>query len=247
MRTIRIYQSGHFDTFQSVALDSQASQHVAVVLRMQPGEQLTLFNGSNQECQATILAISKKTVTVEINRMERISRESPLIVHLAPGIIKGDGMEWLIQKAVELGVTSISPLLTQHGAIKQDPARLAKKHAQWLAIAISACEQSGRNTLPILNVPMPLDRYLKQSMQGNRAILDPRASQPWSLTTRKTYDETPHEWSILVGPEGGFHPDEIQRAQAASFQSFHLGPRILRAETASIAALSVLQALEGDL
>ncbi len=247
MRTIRIYQPGFYNVGDEVTLLPQASLHVGVVLRMQTSERLTVFNGVDQEYNATLLAVTKKAVIVRIDSVQTVSRESPCSVHLAPGVMKGDHMEWLVQKAVELGVRSISPLLTQHTSVRQDAGRLAKKHAQWLAIAISACEQSGRTTLPIIHAPLPLPVYLQQTLTGKRWLLDPRAEQSWREPLLLELHAPRSTWHLLVGPEGGFHTDELQQAAAAQFESFHLGSRILRAETASIAALSVLQALFGDL
>ncbi len=247
MRTIRIYQAGQYQVGDIITLLPQASMHVSVVLRMQLGDDVTLFNGANQECQASLVFINKKSVRVRIETSQLMSRESPLVVHLAPGIIKGEGMEWLIQKAVELGVNSISPLLTQHSAVKQDPGRLAKKHLQWQAIAISACEQSGRNTLPCIHAPVSLSDYLQQQRRGVPCVLEPNATHAWRTLLQSPSHQDASEWHVLVGPEGGWHANEIEQMLHANFQSFHLGPRILRAETASVAALSVLQVMRGDL
>jgi 16S rRNA (uracil1498-N3)-methyltransferase len=242
MRTIRIYQPGSYTPGESIALSASASQHVGVVLRMKTGDPLTLFCGDNREFSATILSVLKKQVLVQLHSVITVNRESPCALHLAQGIAKGDGMEWIVQKATELGVASIWPLLTQHGSVKHDPARLIKKHAQWQAIAISACEQSGRNTLPIIHEPCTLNHYLQQCTTSNKWILDPQATCSW-----RNHVHASAELTLLVGPEGGFHPEEITQAAVAEFKPLTLGPRILRTETAAIAALSVLQATAGDL
>ena len=181
MRTVRIYQPGTYTCGQSIELSATASQHVAVVLRMQPGEQLTLFSGDNQ-------------------------------------------------------------VLTQHSAIKHDPDRLQKKHNQWQAIAISACEQSGRNYIPSIAKPCTLHEYFQTPITTDRWILDPYATE----NIRDSITPTP-AITLLIGPEGGFHQDEMEQAKALDFKPISLGPRTLRAETASIVALSVLQAVAGDL
>ena len=243
MRTVRIYQPGPYAPGELLELSPSASQHVGVVLRMQPGQLLTLFCGDNRAFTATISVILKKRVVVHIDSVETVNRESPCALHLGQGIAKGDRMEWIIQKAIELGVASISPLLTQHGAVKHDASRLLKKHAQWQAIAISACEQSGRNTVPRIHEPCSLSIYLDRcSVIECKWILDPHTTASWR---DNIYPST--EIALLVGPEGGFHASEVEQAFVAQFKPIAIGPRILRTETASIAALSVLQAIAGDL
>lgn len=242
MRAIRIYQPGEYKLNDTLTLSPAACLHVGTVLRMQPGDPLTLFCGDNREFTASIKAVSKKNIEVHIDSVQAVNRESPCALHLAQGIAKGDRMEWIIQKAIELGVASISPVLTQHGAVKHDTSRLLKKHAQWQAIAISACEQSGRNHLPIIHEPCLLETYFEQCQTSNRWILDPHTHTPW-----RDHLHPCSEITLLVGPEGGFHPDEIKQARTHQFASLTLGPRILRTETASIAAVSILQAIAGDL
>ena len=243
MRTIRIYQPGTYDYGDSIALSSGAAQHVGKVLRMQAGEQLTLFCGDNREFTATILEVLKKDIRVHIDSVTHMSLESPCSIHLAQGIPRGEKMEWIVQKATELGVATISPLLTQHGSVKHDTARLEKKRHQWQAIAISACEQSGRNHIPLIHMPCSFEAYLKQQQPAlNKWILD-----PYSPHTLKSQVKHSTHIALLIGPEGGFHEDEIKLARESGYQSLSLGPRILRTETATIAALSILQALSGDL
>lgn len=242
MRSIRIFQQGSFELDQITELSPEAGQHVGVVLRMQPGEMLTLFCGDNREFQARIVDVHKKKVTITITAVESINRESPRHLHLAQAISKGDRMEWVIQKAVELGVARITPLITAHCAVRLDEARLAKKQQQWQAIAISACEQCGRNTIPLIAPTTPFDAFIENCVSPLKFILHPMASMCWQ-------DITPSsgEVSLLIGPEGGLSEAEVTRAQASQFNALALGPRILRTETAAIAALSVLQAKLGDL
>jgi 16S rRNA (uracil1498-N3)-methyltransferase len=243
MRTVRIYQPGTYAIGESIELSPGAAQHVGKVLRMQPKEQLTLFCGDNREFAATITHVLKKGIVVHIDDITPMNRESPCTIHLAQGIPRGDKMEWIVQKATELGVTQITPLLTQHGSVKHDQTRLEKKQHQWQAIAISACEQSGRNIVPIIQMPCSFEQYLQQqNTTSNKWILD-----PYSAHTFKSQIKPSTNISLLIGPEGGFHEDEIQLAKNATFQPLSLGPRILRTETATIAALSILQALAGDL
>lgn len=242
MRTIRIYQPGHYEKGDVITLSDAAGQHVGVVLRMQAGDPLTLFCGDNREFSATILVAHKKKVSVIINRVDAISRESPQAIHLAQAISKGDRMEMVIQKAVELGVSSITPLYTAHCVVRLDAARLSKKHAQWKAIAVAACEQSGRNQLPIIHELCSLDAYLAASFEKLKFILDPVASK-----SCRDYPMIAGDIALLIGPEGGLSDDEVSRAIMADFKPLRLGPRVLRTETAAITALSVLQAMRGDL
>lgn len=242
MRTIRIYQPGPFSCGDEIALSASASHHVKTVLRMQNDEHLTLFCGDNREFSGVITQILKKVVHVKILDMKTVNRESPCSIHLAQGLIKGEKMEWIIQKATELGVASIYPIWTQRSVVKQDKAYLDKKLQQWQAITISACEQSGRNTLPIIHPPLSFENFLHCNLTSARWILDPYATQ-----TCKSHIKPTHEMTLLIGPEGGFHENEIKQALQKQFQPLSLGPRILRAETATISVLSILQALAGDL
>ena len=241
MRTIRIYQAGPYENNDTIELAPAAGLHVGVVLRMQPGEQLTLFSGDNREFSATIVSVYKKKVTVRIDTVRSANRESPRAIHLLQGISKGERMEWVVQKAVELGVTTITPLLTAHCAVRLDADRLLKKHAQWQAIAIAACEQSGRNQLPIIHPASPLDAYLQQCQARTKLLLHPHSQQTW-----RDYRVTEGDIALLIGPEGGLSDDEVALATALQFKPWCLGPRILRTETAAIAAISVLQASSGD-
>lgn len=242
VRTIRIYEPGQYENGQTIELSAAASQHVAVVLRMKPGDPLTLFCGDNREFHASIVEIHKKKVVVMICDVQTIDRESPCKIHLAQAISKGDRMEWVVQKSVELGVTSIIPLLTTHCVVKLDADRFAKKRSQWQAIAVAACEQSGRNTVPIIYPAMTLETYLQQCNTPMKLVLHPTTSL--SLQDKGI---TEKDIALLIGPEGGLSDDEVKHATTLQFQPWCLGPRILRTETAAIAALSVLQSLGGDL
>ncbi len=242
MRTIRIYQPGHYTVGDLLELSSTASQHVGVVLRMQPGDELTLFCGDNREFSASIARVQKKKVVVSITGVQDVNRESSRRLHLAQAISKGDRMEWVIQKAVELGVTSITPLFTAHCVVRLDAERLAKKQAQWQAIAIAACEQSGRNYVPVIHPASSLEDYLQACDAGIKLVLHPRAAKSWRDCSFASGDI-----ALLIGPEGGLSDEEVQLAHAAGYQSLCLGPRILRTETAAIVALGVLQAVAGDL
>ena len=243
MRQVRIFQPGIYGPGERVVLSESACHHVSVVLRMRENQHLTLFPGDNHEYSAILLSVQKKQVEVLIANKTPMNRESSCGIRLAQGIIKGEGMEWVIQKAVELGVTQIYPLLTQHSSVRHDANFLAKKHAQWQSIVIGACEQSGRNTLPFIHPSCTLSSYLSEkTLPTIRWFLN-----PYGVDALRSQLHSAQEMTILVGPEGGFHSNEVFQIQQAGFKSLTLGPRILRAETAALAALSVLQARVGDL
>ncbi len=241
MKQVRIYQPGPYETGQTIELSSAATQHVAVVLRMQKGDKLILFCGDNREFSATICEIHKKKVWVHIDDVQSANRESPLSIHLAQAISKGERMEFVIQKAVELGVVSIVPIITERCVVRLNDERLCKKQVQWQSIAISAVEQSERNVLPIVHQPISLSHYVQTCSCRMRLILDPQSQKTW-----RDYSKPTDEMALLIGPEGGFSPEEVSLALTHSFHSLRLGPRILRTETAAIAAISVLQAIQGD-
>lgn len=242
MREIRIHQAGEYELGTFVELSPEASQHVGTVLRMQPGALITLFCGNNKEYQALITEVRKKQVVVVIHCVSEVNRESSLTVHLAQAISKGDRMEWVVQKAVELGVASITPVLTERCVVKLVEDRFVKKIHQWQAIAIAACEQSGRNKVPEIRNPLKLKDYLALSASPLKFILDPEGKKSWRdyLFDHKIMD-------LLIGPEGGLTQEEVRLAVGHGFNPLSLGPRVLRTETAAMTALSVLQAICGDL
>ena len=242
MRHIRIYQPGSYEDKDVVELSPEAALHVGVVLRMQVGEALTLFCGDNREFSATITHAHKKKVLVVITDVQIVNRESPCFIHLAQAISKGDRMEFVVQKAVELGVVSITPLITARCVVRLDADRLAKKQLQWQAIAIAACEQSGRNQVPVVHPACSLDHYLETCEVSTKLILHP--------TAQKIQRETAiaeSEIALVIGPEGGLSEDEVLLAQTKGATALSLGPRILRTETAALAAISVIQSVYGDL
>lgn len=241
VRTIRIYEPGIYEKGETIELSSAASQHVGVVLRMQAGEALTLFCGDNREFYAIITAVNKKKVFVTIQDVQFVNRESPRSIHLGQAISKGERMELVMQKAVELGVASITPLLTDHCVVRLDEARLAKKQAQWQAIAIAACEQSGRNHLPLVHPASSLENYVQRCGAPTKLVLHPNTSKSW-----RDHILPDGDIALLIGPEGGLSDGEINLAQAAGFDILSVGPRILRTETAAIAAVSLVQAIWGD-
>ncbi|KTD52020.1 16S ribosomal RNA methyltransferase RsmE [Legionella quinlivanii] len=242
MRLIRIYQPGQYSPGDIIELTPEAGQHVGVVLRKQPGYRLCLFPGNNLEFEAEIVQAHKKRVAVKIISGQERNRESPIRLHLVQGVSKGERMEVVVQKAAELGVASITPVLTDYCAVKLDEERMRKKQAQWQLIAISACEQSGRNTIPLIQPIIPFTGFLKQMPAGASFVLSPTADKHW-----RDYQCKDKEIYLFIGPEGGFSDEELDQLIQNHCAPLSLGPRVLRTETAAIAALSILQAVWGDL
>ncbi|MFO2968886.1 16S rRNA (uracil(1498)-N(3))-methyltransferase [Legionella pneumophila serogroup 1] len=242
MRIIRIYQSGEYQPGQLLELSPEAGQHVGVVLRMEQGEQLTLFNGDNREFVASIERVKKKQVFVRIDSVLEVNRESPLKIHLAQALSKGDRMEMVMQKSVELGVSCITPIITERCQVKIDKERMTKKMHQWLNIVIGACEQCGRNQIPVLRQPVCLEQFVREAKEHLKFILHPVFDKTW-----RDYPIQPPDVALIIGPEGGLSDEEITLTSDYGFLPLSLGPRVLRTETAAITALSVLQAAGGDL
>lgn len=239
----RIYQPFSHPASGSVfPLDENTHHHLFTVLRCQEGEIIEVFNGKGEAWRAKIIQLVKRQGQIEL--LEPIARvvESPLKIHLAQAVSKGDRMDLVMQKATELGVTEITPLLTERGNVKVDKDRWDKKIAHWEQIIIHACEQSGRHTLPRLNPVIDIKTWFTQCPEGLRLILSPHQGQSLSALP------VPDQLTLLIGPEGGLTEQEIQFAiERFHFISIQLGPRVLRTETAAITALSVIQHLWGDL
>ncbi len=215
------------------------------VLRCKVGQNLVLFDGQNQEYDALIEKIEKKNLWVKVTNKKVVQRESPLYIHLIQGISKGERMDLVIQKATELGVSRITPIYTQHGAVSLNLERMQKKEEHWKNIIINACEQCGRNIIPNCDPIQSFSEALEIPFDkmDARWILDPHES---SLKYSPSSEKNIQSVQLLIGPEGGFSSSEVSQAHTAGFSSLLLGPRILRTETAAIAAITALQATFGD-
>jgi 16S rRNA (uracil1498-N3)-methyltransferase len=239
MPVSRIYQSGALAAGK-VQLDEKASHHLSRVLRAATGDAIILFNGDGNEYHAVIQNISKKSVDAEITKIITCSAESPVSISLAQGIARGEKMDFVIQKAVELGVTEIIPVMTERCNVRLDDEREQKRMLHWQAVIISACEQCGRNVLPKIHAPVKLDEWLSSVNADKKFVLSPHVS----AKLRDDHDAA--SIAVLIGPEGGLSEREIEAACTHGFTALNLGPRILRTETAALAALAVIQFQFGD-
>jgi 16S rRNA (uracil1498-N3)-methyltransferase len=226
-------------------LPSGAARHVQV-LRMQPQMTITLFDGQGGEYEATIERMGKSSVTVQVTAHHPIEREAPLAVHLALGVPANERMDWLVEKATELGVDSVQPLMTERGVLRLVGERAEKKQAHWQAIAHAACEQSGRNRVPHIHAIKTLSEYLlaQKSAETDSTIRIILSLSPGSAALVQAIpDKGCEAVFVLSGAEGGLSPSEESKALATGYQPVTLGNRVLRAETAAIATLTALTLL----
>lgn len=225
-------------------LDADQTRYLSRVLRLRVGDDLLVFDGEGNEYAATISGIGKSSATLSIEKKTIPETETRLRVHLVQGISRGDRMDFVVQKATELGVKRITPVLTEYGVVKLDAVRAKKRRDHWQKIAASACEQSGRVRLPLIDTPVPLKNWFgnKPERVDAELILKPGASTPLAQIAAPAT-----KVCVLIGSEGGFSNIEFEDADAAGFRPVSLGPRVLRTETAAIATLAILQSLWGDL
>ena len=240
VRISRIYTDAPLQSGQQLGLDEKSSHHLSRVLRHKVQDQLVLFNGDGREYQAVISSIDKKQVVVSVGSYSAPCTESYLQIHLGIAMSKGDRMDWVLQKSTELGVTAIYPLVTERTELKLKGDRLDKKLAHWRQVIISACEQCGRNILPSLHHPVTSQQWSESIEADRKLVLHHRGAE--SIDSPASVGSV----ALLIGPEGGLSVEEIAHAQKQKFQALTLGPRVLRTETAPLAAISVLQYVWGD-
>lgn len=243
MRLTRVYVDAALEPGALLTLTGGAAGHLTRVLRLRPKAALTLFNGRGGEHAASIERVHGSEVTVAVGQHEPIERESPFPLTLAQGVSRGERMDLVVQKATELGVVRLVPLLTERSIVRLDEEQSDRKSSHWRAIAIAACEQCGRNRLPEVALPMQLREFLRQPAGDSvRLLLSPSATRRIEDVPRLAGGAT-----VLIGPEGGLADEEQQLAEGAGYTAVNLGPRVLRTETAAIAALTLLQRQFGDL
>jgi 16S rRNA (uracil1498-N3)-methyltransferase len=249
MRLTRVYVDAELHSGGIVELARETASHLAKVLRARGGDELILFDGRGTEFSAVIDAVRGARVAVAVGAARAVSRESPLRVTLIQCVPRGDRMDFVVQKATELGVACIVPVLSQRSVVKLDGAQAASKLLHWQAVAISACEQCGRNHLPRVETALPLLNFLgalpPAPAQNLRLVLEPEVDAT-TATVRAT-EEAVRSVEFAIGPEGGFAPEELEAFQLSGFTRIGLGPRVLRTETAAIAALVMLQTRFGDM
>lgn len=224
---------------QLVELPPQAVRHVLQVLRLGVGAPLTLFNGEGGEYPAELVSVDRRKAVARIGVRRDIERESPLDLRLAQCVSKGERMDYTIQKAVELGVRGIMPLISARTVVQLDARRWARRSEHWRSVIAAACEQCGRNRLPECGAATELAPWLHRG-SGLRLVLDPVSGAPLASLP------VPSAVTLLVGPEGGLSAEELALARRSGCTPVRLGPRVLRTETAGVAALAAMQALWGD-
>ncbi|MBV8975611.1 MAG: 16S rRNA (uracil(1498)-N(3))-methyltransferase [Sinobacteraceae bacterium] len=243
MRLTRVYVDTALEPGADLTLPQGAASHLLRVLRLRPGAALTLFNGRGGEYLARIERVQRTEVTVAVGEHQAIERESPLPLTLAQGVSRGERMDLVVQKATELGVSRLVPVLTERSIVRLDDEQSDRKSSHWRSIAIAACEQCGRNRLPTVALPARLREFLAEPAGDTmRLLLSPSAERRLEDVPRPAAGA-----AVLIGPEGGLSDSEHADAQAAGFIGVNLGPRVLRTETAAIAALTLLQRAFGDL
>ena len=242
MTTARFYHSGELTSHREIFLDEAAAHHAARVLRLKQEDAVVLFNGKGGEYPARITGISKTKVTVLTGEWQDIERESPLHVILAQAVSSSEKMDFTVQKAVELGATAIQPLASQRSVVRMDAARAQKRIEHWRKVAIAACEQCGRNRIPQIAEMISLKKFLGKTENGSqRLMLSPQGGL--------SFKQLKYQGGgiiLLVGAEGGLTAEEEQAASGAGFTPVTLGKRIMRTETAGLAALAAIQSLWGD-
>lgn len=242
MRLIRVFVEAALAVGARVSLTGSAAAHAQRVLRLGPGDALTLFNGDGHDYPSLIAGSGRGTVEVTVEGRGDARPESPLAVTLMQGIARSERMDLMVQKATELGVAAILPVTTARSVVRLDRDTRERKLSHWRGIAVAACEQCGRARIPSIGAPVALAECLGAPAAGSRLLLAPDA--PLSLADAARGESSVE---VLVGPEGGLEDGERDAALAAGFRTCRLGPRVLRSETAAIAALAILQSVAGDL
>lgn len=240
----RIYVAERLAAGAELHLAEEAARYLGRVLRLRVGDTVQVFNGDDGEWSASISRFAKGRVTLAVQDNVPNAAETDMKIHLVQGISRGERMDFVVQKATELGVVRVTPVLTEYGVVKLDDKRAGKRRLHWQRVAESACEQSGRVSPPQVDAPLPLNDWFGAARAGDSTdlVLLPGAGRPLTAV-----GEPAAGLCLLIGPEGGFSERECDDAALAGFEAVTLGPRILRTETAAVAALAIAQGLWGDL
>lgn len=245
MRVIRAFVDQSLSAGQTVELPDDAAAHLVRVLRLREGDACVLFNGDGFDHDARLVKVGKRGASAEIVGARAVDVESPLRITLIQGIARGEKMDWILQKATELGVAGFVPVSSDRSEVRLDAERAAKRHAHWRSVVVSACEQSWRARVPEIAAPQSLAAALDTlPSAGTRWLLDPDATA--GIATLAA-DSAADGFVLAIGPEGGWSSKDRAALVAAGFDGLRLGPRILRTETAGMAAIAALQARFGDL
>jgi 16S rRNA (uracil1498-N3)-methyltransferase len=252
VRLTRVFLEGELQSGSVVELPRETGAHLAKVLRARSGDAVVLFNGDGREFMGAIEKVQGSRVSASIGAARSIDRESPFQLTLVQCVPRGDRMDFIVQKATELGVERIVPVLSQRSVVRLDASQSTSKQVHWRAVAVSACEQCGRNRLPSVDRPLPLLSYLgglarPTTREALRLVLEPEHAEPGTGAAGTASAAPASSAQIAIGPEGGFAAEELDAFDLSAFSRVTLGPRVLRTETAAIAAIVVLQARFGDM
>lgn len=242
MTGTRLYAPGPYELDQVLELPDSARDHLRA-RRLRPGDPLTLFDGADGIASARLERVDKRGATVRIEAVGEGGVEAPLRLTLIQGMGKGDAMDLVVQKATELGVAAIAPVYTANSVVRLKGERAVRKHGHWQRVAVSACEQCGRNTLPRIEPPAPLSEVIDGLRGESGVVISADAGHGLNALAERASGHL----ALAVGPEGGFSDDELDRLTKAGWSACHLGPRVLRMETAALAALTALGLRFGDL
>ncbi len=242
MRIPRIFVDSVLHSNIEVTLDGAQTHYLRTVLKLTHSDPIILFNGKGGEYSGILSSSSKTSVTVQLEKFNPEERESPLRTHLGIGVSRGERMSYAIQKATELGVSRITPLITARCEVQLSESRKIRKVSQWQRVVVNSCQQSRRTRVPEVRSIIDLDKWCKETASSAKFILDTDGSERVDSIV-----DSPEDIAILVGPEGGFEEEELSIAVQSGFKRLRLGPRVLRAETAPLVALSILQSAYGDI
>ena len=244
MSLTRLYINDRLGAGASLHLDGDQARYIGRVLRLRPGDRVRVFNGDDGEFEAEIRKVTKSSAELLVETPVDSATESALKLHLVQGISRGERMDFVVQKATELGVKRITPVFTEYGVVKLDEKRAARRRDHWQGVAQSACEQSGRIRPPLIDAPVLLNTWFGMGAKETDTDLILR---PGAVTSLASIAAPVTKICLLIGPEGGFSDQEYADAELAGFTAVSLGPRVLRTETAALAAVAVAQALWGDI
>lgn len=243
MRLTRCFIESTLTPDAEIVLPESAATHLVRVLRLREGDDCVLFNGDGHDYAARIVAAGKRHVRAEVRSKQSIDNESPLRIVLLQGIARGEKMDLILQKATELGIAAVVPVNSERSEVKLDAERATKRVEHWRNVIVSACEQSGRATIPELSAPLPLAEVVRSATATLKLTLDPEGE--YALASMQA--PSPSSIAVAIGPEGGWSPRDRETLKSAGFSGLRLGPRILRTETAGLAAIAALQSRFGDL